>query len=273
VKAFCAIAGLLFAYSALLQLNDPDPARWFVLYAAASACFSASTYASAPKILFAGLACAAGAWALTLVPGVWSERAFTGSEEERELAGLLLVALASVVLLSGKRSTPDARPPPNPHFREAGASDATTLLGFMRDFNASQGYPFEQADAKRVLLELLGSPSQGRTWLIEVEGVAVGYLALTFGFSLEYGGRDAFVDEFFIDPAARGRGLGRAALSFALAEAPRLGVHAVHLEVEHGNRSAHTLYVSAGFVGNDRRLLTQRVERSLTRDHGQERGS
>jgi GNAT superfamily N-acetyltransferase len=153
-------------------------------------------------------------------------------------------------------------------FREAEASDAATLLVFMREFNASQGYPFEQAAAKRALVELLASPSQGRIWLIELDGTPAGYLALTFGFSLEYGGRDAFVDEFFVDPGARGRGLGRAALSFALAEAARLGVYAVHLEVERGNRSAHALYESVGFVGNDRRLLTHRVERAPVSDRG-----
>jgi GNAT superfamily N-acetyltransferase len=157
-------------------------------------------------------------------------------------------------------------------FREADARDAAILLALMRDFNASQGYSFEPGSAQRALLELLASPSQGRMWLIEVDGVPSGYLALTFGFSLEYGGRDAFVDEFFVHPSARGRGLGRAALSFALAEAARLGIHAVHLEVERGNRSAHALYESLGFIGNQRRLLTHRVERAPTRDRGRKRG-
>lgn len=150
-------------------------------------------------------------------------------------------------------------------FREAQADDADTLLAFMRQFNASQGYPFEESSARPTLLELLASPSLGRIWLILADQALVGYIVLTFGFSLEYGGRDAFVDEFFVEPRARGRGLGRGALSFALSEASRLGVHAVHLEVERINCSAHALYHSVGFVGNDRQLLTHRVARRPTR--------
>lgn len=143
--------------------------------------------------------------------------------------------------------------------REVTTQDSDTLLGFMRRFNASQGYPFDDASARKILVTLLGSPSLGRVWLVEAAGSAVGYLVLTFGFSFEYGGRDAFVDEFFIEPGSRGRGLGRDALSFALREAERLGVHAVHLEVERSNTSAHGLYHALGFAGNDRQLLTRRA--------------
>jgi GNAT superfamily N-acetyltransferase len=146
-------------------------------------------------------------------------------------------------------------------FREAHAEDADTLLLLMRQFYASRNYLFEEKSARSTLLELLASPSLGRTWLIVADEVAVGYLALTFGFSLEYGGRDAFVDEFFVEPRARGRGFGRGALSFVLGEASRLGIHAVHLEVDRGNPSAYALYQSVGFVDNDRQLLTHRPPR------------
>ena len=44
--------------------------------------------------------------------------------------------------------------------------------------------------------------------------IAVGYLVLTLGYSLEYGGRDAFIDEVYIRSSYRGRGIGTAALTF-----------------------------------------------------------
>jgi GNAT superfamily N-acetyltransferase len=149
-------------------------------------------------------------------------------------------------------------------FREARAEDADTLVAFLRKFNASQGYPFEETSARRTLLELLTSPSLGKVWLIVADGAPVGYLVLSFGFSLEYGGRDAFVDEFFVESRARGRGIGRAALTFALNEASRLGIHAVHLEVERMNAAAHALYESVGFAGGERELLTYTVARRRT---------
>lgn len=151
-----------------------------------------------------------------------------------------------------------------PEFRAAQSTDAETLLAFMREFNASQEYPFEAPAARRALLELLGSPALGRVWLIVAEGAPVGYVALTLGFSLEYGGRDAFIDELFLRPPFRRRGFGKAALSFALAEASRLGVQAVHLEVERANPAAHGLYLSLGFVSKNRQLLTRQLTRRST---------
>ena len=86
-------------------------------------------------------------------------------------------------------------------------------------------------------------------------------MALVLGFSFEYGGRDGLIDELYLEPAARRRGLGRAALAALLAEADVLGLCAVHLEVERGNAGAERLYRSLGFAGNDRRLLTRRGQR------------
>ena len=91
MKIFASVVALLFAYSAFVQLNDPDPIRWILLYSGA---------------VFIGLACVAGLWAATLAPGVVSDGSFTGSEEERELVGLLLVSSASAVLRrSGARAS------------------------------------------------------------------------------------------------------------------------------------------------------------------------
>ena len=102
------LAGLLFAYSAVLQLNDPDPLRWFSFYAAAAVASATSAFISLPGFLFVGLASVAGLWASTLLPSVLSLGSFTGTEEERELAGLILVGVVNVVLWrSGTRRERD----------------------------------------------------------------------------------------------------------------------------------------------------------------------
>ncbi len=131
----------------------------------------------------------------------------------------------------------------------------------MQAFNGSQGYPFDAAAGRRALEEFVASPALGRIWLILHAGTRpVGYLVLSFGFSFEYGGRDAFIDELFVDERWQGAGLGRAALEFALAEARELGVHAVHLEVEPGNVPAERIYDRSGFRASGRCLLTRRLE-------------
>jgi ribosomal protein S18 acetylase RimI-like enzyme len=90
-------------------------------------------------------------------------------------------------------------------------------------------------------------------------GVTAGYAALTFGWSLEWGGRDAFMDELFVEAAQRGQGLGRAALRALMEEARALGVRALHLEVEASNPAGQALYRSEGFSGSDRQLLSRRL--------------
>jgi GNAT superfamily N-acetyltransferase len=143
--------------------------------------------------------------------------------------------------------------------RLAEPDDADRVFSFLREFSAGQGYAFHEEKARRVLEELLADPGLGRVWLILAGAEAVGYAALAFGFSLEHGGRDAILDELFLAPHARGRGLGRAALEAVLSEAERLGLCAVHLEVERANPRAGRLYRSLGFTGNDRQLLTRKL--------------
>jgi len=56
----------------------------------------------------------------------------------------------------------------------------------------------------------------------------IGYLILTLGYSVEYGGRDGFIDELYLVPAARGRGVGGKLLEFVLASAAALAIRTLH---------------------------------------------
>ncbi len=106
MKVFAGLAALLFAYSAFVQINDPDPIRWIAIYSCAAVVSAASVFGSIPRSILMTLACVAGSWAATLLPGVLMEAAFTATEEEREFLGLMLVCIASAVLWrSGVRGT------------------------------------------------------------------------------------------------------------------------------------------------------------------------
>ena len=144
-------------------------------------------------------------------------------------------------------------------FRRAGPADADLLLDMMRDFYAHERLRFDDAVARRALGELLGDGRLGRVHLIESDAEAIGYLVLTFGFSLEFGGRDAFVDELFIRDGWRGRGVGRRALECAEEVCRAESVSALLLEVDHGNANAQVLYRKAGFGGRGNYLLLKRL--------------
>ncbi len=150
-------------------------------------------------------------------------------------------------------------PPPASRFRPAAVADLDAVLGMMRCFYAEDGYPFVEAEARRAAEELIRDPRLGRLW-VAVDGAAVaGYLAVTLGFSLEHRGLDAFVDELYLEPGSRGRGLGREALAIAEAYCRERGVRTLLLEVEPHREQAFELYRQSGFEDHGRRLMTKRL--------------
>jgi GNAT superfamily N-acetyltransferase len=145
-------------------------------------------------------------------------------------------------------------------FTEAKESEMRVILEMMRAFCALDSYPFDVEIRRENLSQFIANRELGRLFLIRNEQDIVGYIALTFGYSFEYQGRDAFIDEFYIRDDFRSQGVGKATLDFVEGEARRLGVHAIHLEVEGHNKAADGLYRRKGFVGNNRALLTKRIE-------------
>lgn len=143
----------------------------------------------------------------------------------------------------------------------ATATDIDLLLELMAEYYAYDGLHFDPALARGALAQLLADERLGRAWLIRDDQAGpasvAGYIFLTFGFSLEFGGRFGLVDELYVRPESRGRGLGAAALAFAGKTAARMGFHAIRLEVEHENKRAQELYRRIGFNAHPRDLMTK----------------
>lgn len=143
------------------------------------------------------------------------------------------------------------------NYKLADTCDADALLVLMREFYAYEHLAFDEALARAALLEMLGDGAFGRVWLIRHEGEVAGYVVITFGFSLEFGGRYALVDELYIGEAHRGRGVGTQTLGFVAESCRAFGVSALRLEVERSNIGAHTVYRKFGFTDHDRYLMTK----------------
>jgi ribosomal protein S18 acetylase RimI-like enzyme len=125
-----------------------------------------------------------------------------------------------------------------------------------RAFHGEDGHPLTPS-GKEALRQLVVGDPFGRCWIGYEGEEAIGYVVLTLGFSVEYGGRDGFVDDLYLVPSARGRGLGRRVLAFLLDEARALGIRTLHLEVATENDPAARLYEALGFVASGRRLLSR----------------
>lgn len=144
-------------------------------------------------------------------------------------------------------------------FRIAEPADAETLMQFMREYCAFDHLPFAEETRHRTIAQFMQNSQLGRLWVICAGEEPIGYLALTLGYSFEFGGYDAFIDELYIRADYRGRGVGTLALQVAENACRALQVRALHLEVDRENVSAQGLYRKVGFVKHDRYLLTKRI--------------
>ena len=144
-----------------------------------------------------------------------------------------------------------------PSFRVAEPADADTLVEMMRDFNAHERIAFDESEVRAVLAQLFANDSHGLACLILLGEQVAGYVVITFGFSIEFRGRDALIDELFIKDEFRGRGLGSAALRHAEGVCRDRRIRALHLEVDRGNTRAQSVYARAGFADRGNHLLNK----------------
>lgn len=145
-------------------------------------------------------------------------------------------------------------------FRLAETSDIDILIPFIQALHEHDNLPFDEAKTRQALISLVGNQTLGEAWLIFHETNIAGYLVIILGYSLEYHGKDAILDEIFIQEGFRGLGIGKKAILFAEERCRSLGVQALHLEVERANISAQNFYRKAGFEDHDRYLMTKRIK-------------
>ena len=121
-------------------------------------------------------------------------------------------------------------------------------------------HEFEQLEStdtgrESAVRKLLVNKNFGGVWLVFVEEDLAGYIALCTGYSIEFEGIDAFVDEFYLSPGYRGKGVGKKVLELIKREARTLGVKALHLEVAKENTNARKLYSKSGFDAREKYIL------------------
>lgn len=145
-----------------------------------------------------------------------------------------------------------------PGLRLARHDDVPRLVELMTEFYAEAGFPLPDS-ASAAFTAIITDDRFGHVWVIQDGDEAVGYAVLTLGFSMEYGGLDAFMDDLFIRPSHRDKGLGGSVVEELKRACVARGVRALHLEVDRANDAAHRVYRRAGFKENGRQLLTLRL--------------
>jgi ribosomal protein S18 acetylase RimI-like enzyme len=136
-------------------------------------------------------------------------------------------------------------------------ADEPVLRELMREFYAHEGLVFDETRTLGAFRTLAADPNLGRVWIFRVDGEAVGYLAVTVCFSLEFAGRYALVDELYVREAHRGRGIGARALEAAAEACGELDASALRLEVDVWNTRARDLYRRLGFELQERHMMSR----------------
>jgi len=106
---------------------------------------------------------------------------------------------------------------------------------------------------------LLRDGERGRLLLATVGGAPVGVAALSFVWTLEHADRSAWLEELYVVPAHRERGIGSALLAAAMDLAAACGAVAVDLEVDAGHARAARLYERTGFRPLGRARFVRRL--------------
>ena len=150
--------------------------------------------------------------------------------------------------------------PKKVQIKAATSRDVARLLKFIRAYYKYEGMPFDRKGIASGLAFLLKSPSTGGAWLILKDGEPVGYLVLTFAFDLEFGGRQAILNDLYISAPHRRMGIGTTVLAQIEEFCKSSGVRAIELHVTIRNISVVSFYGAAGFKEYGRIPMSKRIE-------------
>lgn len=134
-------------------------------------------------------------------------------------------------------------------------TDLEKLMTLVAAFHDEMDLGTEETALECALIPLLDGSPYGAVYLLGPARAPMGYVVLTFGWSVELGGMDGFVDEIYLRPAVRGRGIAIEALLSLRKVMASAGVKALHLEVDREDERAQKLYKKARFELRDRYSL------------------
>lgn len=148
---------------------------------------------------------------------------------------------------------------PEPDLRPASGADAPAVLSLLAAQLAEHRIAIDGDRLASAIAAVLSDGGLGRLLVAAVEGEIVGVAYVSFTFTLEHGGRVAWLEELYVTPSRRGRGIGRALLGRVLDLARSERCHAVDLEVDEDHQRVAALYERHGFEPLPRRRMSRRL--------------
>jgi len=133
--------------------------------------------------------------------------------------------------------------------RRAGVEDAAEIARLLHDFNTEFSTPTPGVAAltenARKLL------AGGEMTVLLAGGGPDGIALIRFRASVWTGAAEAYLQELYVAPELRGRGIGRALLEATIATAREAGATGIDLNTGETDTAARALYESLGFTNRE----------------------
>ncbi len=133
--------------------------------------------------------------------------------------------------------------------REATPEEARLVAQLLHDFNTEFSDPTPGVAVLTKRMERL--LANGEVAIVLAGDGPDGLAVLRFRSAIFTEGLDAYLEEFYVAPDRRGRGLGRALLEAAMELARDEGARRIELGTNEDDTAARALYESAGFTNRD----------------------
>ncbi len=128
------------------------------------------------------------------------------------------------------------------------------MLTLVSEFCVTDQHTFDPDRVTRALVPLLEDDAHGVVYLADNEQ---GYVVITWGYSLESGGREALIDEIYL--RRRGEGRGGKVMDALFVEMAARGVVKMFLETETHNHRARRFYARQGFDEDDSIWMSRQI--------------
>lgn len=127
-----------------------------------------------------------------------------------------------------------------------GEDDLAELLLLMRGYCDFYETDTPAEDLEALARALIADPREGSQYIARDDGRAVGFATLYWTWSTLRGGRIGVMNDLFVDPAARGTGVGEALIAACLDSVRDRGAKVLTWRTALDNRTAQSLYDRIG---------------------------
>lgn len=129
----------------------------------------------------------------------------------------------------------------------ANMADLDRVVGLMERFHEERGLPFDDAHRRRAAEPLLEGSPLGAIWLIGPTRAPLGYVLVGFGWSVNRAGMEGWVNEVYIRPSVRRRGIGTEVLHAVAVALAQSSLRALHVRVDREDAAAQRFCARVGF--------------------------